>query len=54
MYALCVRLRLRLTPMGQKTSLTALVTLCHAKMAGSLDRWSPKGLPEGCLNTQIQ
>ena len=47
MYVLCVHLRWRRVPINPKHALTALVTLCHAKMAGDLrPLWSPKGMPK--------
>ena len=47
MYVLCVHQRSRQAPMNLKVALTALVTLCHAKMAGDLrPLWSPKGMPK--------
>ena len=48
MYVLCVHLRWRRVPMDSKNALTALVTLCHAKMAGDMRLlWSPKGCQNG-------
>ena len=44
---LYVHLRVGQVPMNLENALTALVTLCHAKMAGDLrPLWSPKGIPK--------